>query len=76
MVYHERFLVAEGASPTLVPHDSQSKVMFVDDKTYDLGADPDGSRFQELSERFLAGNYYPPDDRFAGKFGRRAGTFE
>lgn len=44
-------------------------VCFEDDKTYDLGADPSGVRFQEISERMITGCYYPADAiRVHGRF--------
>ena len=44
-------------------------VCFDDFKTYDLGEDPAGSRFEEISNRMMSGDYYPPDAvRFGGRF--------
>ena len=44
-------------------------VCFDDTKTYDLGPDPTGTRFQEISDKMLGGRYYPPDAiRAYGKF--------
>lgn len=44
-------------------------VCFEDDKTFDLGPDPSGERFQEITGRILSGNYYPPDAvQFWGRF--------
>jgi hypothetical protein len=34
---------------------------FRDDKSYDLGLDPSGARFAEITARMLHGRYYPPD---------------
>ncbi|HLK16043.1 MAG TPA: DUF1990 family protein [Fimbriimonadaceae bacterium] len=46
-------------------------ICFEDDETYDLGADPDGVRFEEIARRMLSGDYYPPDAvRFDGRFRR------
>jgi hypothetical protein len=46
-------------------------VCFDDDKTYDLGPDPDGSRFEAISTRMMSGDYYPPDAvRFSGRYRR------
>ena len=36
-------------------------VCFEDHLVEDLGPDLDGSRFIEISERMMAGDYYPPD---------------
>lgn len=42
---------------------------FEDDKTYDLGPDPDGVRFESIATRMMSGNYYPQDAvNFAGRF--------
>lgn len=43
-------------------------ICFVDDRTFDLGAD-EGSAFDRVAETMLAGDYYPPDAvRFSGRF--------
>ena len=44
-------------------------VCFEDSKTYDLGADPTGERFETISAKMLNGDYYPPDAvEFFGPF--------
>ena len=44
-------------------------ITFHDHKIYDLGPDPDGDRFKEISSRMRNGQYYPKDAvRFSGKF--------
>lgn len=43
-------------------------ICFVDDRTFDLGAD-EGSAFDGVAQTMLAGDYYPPDAvRFSGRF--------
>lgn len=36
-------------------------ICFDDDKTYDLGPDPDAARFNRIADRMMSGRYYPPD---------------
>ena len=36
-------------------------VCWEDDFTYDLGQDPDGTRFEEIAGRMTSGNFYPKD---------------
>lgn len=44
-------------------------VCFDDDRTYDLGPDPEGSGFDRIATKMLSGDYYPPDAVvFSGKF--------
>lgn len=44
-------------------------VCWDDDKVYDLGPDPDGSRFDRISTKMLSGDYYPTDAvRCFGRF--------
>lgn len=54
---------AESAVPTWdeIAGGKGSLVEFHDDKTYDLGADPNRTRFQEIIRRTLSGQYYPTD---------------
>jgi hypothetical protein len=62
---------AESARRTWDPASGGKRawICFEDDKTYDLGADPDGRRFQAIAGRMMSGNYYPPDAvRFSGRF--------
>lgn len=48
-----------------------SWICFKDDKTYDLGPDPSGTRFSQIAARMLGENYYPPDAVvFDGEFRR------
>lgn len=62
---------AENAERTWDPEKGGKRawVCFDDDKTYNLGADPDGHRFKAISRRMMSGHYYPPDAvRFSGRF--------
>ncbi|MBX3117563.1 MAG: hypothetical protein KF784_00740 [Fimbriimonadaceae bacterium] len=44
-----------------------------DDKHFELGADPEGLRFELIRERMLSGKYYPPNViRFYGRFRNEA----
>lgn len=63
--------VAESARLTWHPErgGKLAWVCFRDDKTYDLGADPRGSRFEAICERMMNGGYYPVDTvEFSGRF--------
>lgn len=66
--------VLEAATHALLSWDpklggKRAWICFDDDKTYDLGPDPDGLRFQEISKRMMGGRYYPYDAVvFRGKF--------
>ena len=42
---------------------------FDDDRTYDLGSDPDGSGFSKVADRMVGGQYYPPDVLTLGRLG-------
>ena len=66
-----RFEEAEKAKLTWDPvaGGKRAWICFDDDKTYDLGPDPDRVRFNEIAERMTTGRYYPPDAvRFYGRF--------
>jgi len=36
-------------------------VCWDDEKTYELGSDPEGTRFTAIRNRMMTGHYYPPD---------------
>ncbi|MFI5384879.1 MAG: DUF1990 family protein [Fimbriimonadales bacterium] len=38
-----------------------ARFFWVESQHEDLGPDPDGKRFREISKRMLSGRYYPPD---------------
>lgn len=62
---------AESASLTwrLETGGKRAWVCFEDDKTYDLGSDEDGTRFEAISQKMLGGDYYPDDSvAFSGRF--------
>jgi hypothetical protein len=66
-----RFEIGERAPLSWDPVRGGSRgwICFEDDKTVDLGNDPSGSHFAEISERMLTGRYYPADAvRFYGRF--------
>src|SRR5689334_6013403 len=66
-----RFEKAEKAPLTWDPvhGGKRSLVCFQDDKVFDLGEDIDKRRFQEVANRMVNGNYYPPGTvRLFGRF--------